>query len=669
MFSKLAAKNVGRSLRDYSVYFITIAFGVCIFYIFNSMESQTVMHYLGGKDSPNVQAILSLIDVLSVFVSVVLAFLILYANTFMIRRRKKELGTYLLLGMPQSRVAALLFLETLLIGLLALGAGLVLGIFLSQFISVFTAGLFSITMTEFYFVFSLGALLKTILYFGIIFLVVMAFNSLSVSRCKLITLLQADRTNQELKLKSIPVSVAMFVAGVVLLVIAYAMLLVRGLLRVDLLFWVMIGMGSLGTLLFFRSLSGFLLRVCQANKKLYYKGLNMFILRQFNSKINTTYVSMTVICLMLLLAIGITACAVGLNNTIENNTDAVTPFDYSLQVWHWEYDEAAGVSTQIDEDLPALLAAKGFDPAQESDCYAWHFYQVETQPLSMEDGQGGTFEVDSFEAIALSDFNALMALQGRPALALEDGRYGVLRLTDPVGRDSIERQAMDRGLALEIGGRAYLPDPAAVRADEVLTTGSTVYSMLILPDSAVEDQGWQVQYLAGDYRAANKEEADRRFWAAAQQLSDEEEHGFLDWDSRLNIYMDMMGSKILVLFIGMYLGITFLLTSAAVLALQQLSQAADNAARYRVLARLGVEEKERSRSVYIQVFLYFFLPLILAVIHAVVGMKAANDVIAEVGRVDAAASSAVTALFILVVYGAYFLATCWGSRRIIREGR
>lgn len=657
MFSKLAAKNAARSLRDYSVYFITIAFGVCIFYVFNSMESQSVLGFLGGRDSPTARAFLEIIDVLSVFVSVVLAFLILYANTFMIRRRKKELGVYLLLGMPQGRVAALLFLETLLIGLLALGAGLVLGVLLSQFISVFTAGLFSVTVTEFYFVFSPGAVAKTLLYFGVIFLVVMVFNSLSVSRCRLITLLQADRTSQDLKLKSIPASVAMFGAGAALLITAYAMLLTRGLLRVDGLFWLMIGMGALGTLLFFRSLSGFLLRVCQASKGLYYKGLNMFILRQFNSKINTTYVSMTVICLMLLLAIGITACSVGLNNTIESATSASAPFDFSLQVWEGE------------EDLPALLTEAGFSPEEEAQYHAWRFYQVETQPLAMEDGQGSRFEASGFEAIALSDFNALMALQGRPALTLEEGRYGVLQLTEPAGRESIERQALARGLALEIGGSSYTPDPAALRTDEILTSSGAVYSMLILPDRAAAGQRQGGQCIAGNYRAADKEAAEAGFLDAMDRFAPGEGQGAFTWETRLNIYMELMGSKILVLFIGMYLGIIFLMTSAAVLALQQLSQAADNAARYQILARLGVEERERSRSIYVQVFLYFFLPLALAVVHAAVGMKAANAVIAEVGKVDAAASSAVTALFILVVYGAYFLATCWGSRRIVREGR
>ena len=128
-----------------------------------------------------------------------------------------------------------------------------------------------------------------------------------------------------------------------------------------------------------------------------------------------------------------------------------------------------------------------------------------------------------------------------------------------------------------------------------------------------------------------------------------------------------MVTKVLVLFIGLYLGVVFLLTAAAVLALQQITQAADSVPRYQVLARLGAPEKMRRRAVDMQVFLSFFLPLALALVHAGVGITAANQVIAQVGRVDAAASIGVTALLLLAVYGGYFLATCWGSRRVLRE--
>ncbi|WP_297289842.1 ABC transporter permease [uncultured Flavonifractor sp.] len=589
MFSKLAVKNVGRSFRDYGVYFLTVAFGVCLFYVFNALETQAVIRYLARHPrSDVVGAIQRLIGVLSVFVWFVLAFLILYASRFLARRRAREMGTYLLLGMERWQVARLLLAETAVTALIALGVGLALGVALSQALSVFTAGLFAVPMTFFTFSVSLPALGKTVLAFAAIFLLVMLYHALSVSRRKLIALIQAERTNQELRVRNLGASVVLFLAGCALLGVAYAMLLTRGLLRVDALFWVMLGLGSLGTLLFFRGLSGFLLRLCQSSKRLYYKNLNLFILRQFNASINTTYRSMTVICLMLLLAIGITATSVGLNNTVEQMAREAQPQDVELIAWPEEEGD--------DLDLPAVLMTRGFDLSRR--CARWAAF-----PMYEDE-------------------------EGRPCLLQKDYQAYV----DAWG----ETQA---GAFLESWGARVLDGD-----------GGTLVV-----------QRW---YFLADY-AGDSQEAEDAF---LQAVTDIPATGGYQYSTRLSTWMDLVGTKVLVLFIGLYLGVVFLVASAAVLALQQLSQAADSARRYRVLSRLGVSEKMRGRSVDIQVFLAFFLPLALALIHAVVGMTAANAVIAEVGRVDAAASSAVTALLLVAVYGGYFLATCWGSRRLLRSG-
>ena len=237
MFSKLALKNVRRSVKDYGVWFLTIVFGVCLFYVFNALENQSVLRYLA--QSPRVyivDSIKNLIGMLSVFVWVVLAFLILYASGFLIRRRKKELGTYLLLGMERWQVARLLLAETVCIGAFALALGLVLGVLAAWGLSAFTAGLFAVPMTFFTFSVSISALVKTALAFAAIFLLVMVYHAFAVSRCKLIDLMQANRVNQTLRQQSLGASVALFLVGIVLLIIAYAMLLTRGLLRVDALF-------------------------------------------------------------------------------------------------------------------------------------------------------------------------------------------------------------------------------------------------------------------------------------------------------------------------------------------------------------------------------------------------------------------------------------------------
>ena len=610
MFYKLAARNVRRSVRDYSVYFITLVFGVCVFYTFNALEGQSVLLYLANSQHYMVESILTLINVFSVFVSVILAAVVLYANTFMMKRRKKELGIYFLLGLPVGKVSALLLLETLIIGVAALVVGIVAGVFFSFGLSALSASLFQVSVDFLKLTFSLKAMGKTILYFGVMFLLVMLFNGASVSRCKLIDLMQASRRSEDMKEQPLGRSVVVFLIGVALIVAAYALLLLRGIFIIDAVFWLMLAMGTAGTLLFFRSLSGFLLKLCRGNKRFYYKGLNMFTLRQFNSRIHTNYLSMTVICLMLLLAIGITACAVGMNNTMDAMTDEQAPFDITVQ------NQSADSEGLIDFD--ELIRDAGREPEELlKEAFSLTVYYNEEEV---------TGETDASGAVALSDYNSMLALQGKKSIALAPGEHMLLEENTP------------------------------------FVTGGLGITLVVVEDNVTEQlpvrrQIWSANY-AGSGEAAEA--------ALLQQLNPLNDRYILRVSSRLLTYQDLMGSKVLVIFLGLYLGVTFLLASAAVLALQQLSQAADNAYRYTLLAKLGAERKLRDRSVFIQVFLAFLLPLALAIVHAIVGMTSANAVIASVGKLDATVSSAVTAAFLVVIYGAYFIATCLGCRRLAR---
>ena len=610
MFSKLAFRNVRRSFRDYGVYLLTLTFGVCLFYTFNSLDGQGAMIYLAQSQNPMAQVIQSCIDIFSVFVAVVLACLILYANSFLLRRRKRELGTYLLLGLSQGQVSRLLFLETGLIGLASLVMGLGLGLLASQGLSALTLSMFSLRVDAFGLAFSPRAVVRTAVYFGLIFLLVMVFSGLQVSRAKLLDLMQSGRRNEELRLRPLWVSVVQFAAGVVCLLIAYAILLISGMayaIILPMLCIPMLGLGTLGTLLVFKSLSGFVLRLVQSRPKLYFKNLNVFTLRQWISKVHSTYLAQTVICILLLLAMGITASSIGLNNTIESMTGRQAPFDITVQ--------NQNADSQGTIDFPALLAAHG---VEESDL-AWQqdtiFYYNDPEVTGIEDASA---------AIRLSDCQALLSRSGQPAY---------------------------RG-----------PVPGYLTGvEEQLTTGNLGLSCVVVPDEMAQKLEVRRQVWSADY-AGDEEDTENRVQdaLAAYQM----EHGWLRVETRLNLYQETMGSKILALFLGLYLGLTFLLAAAAVLALQQLSQAADTTGRYAVLRRLGAEEKLVSRSAVEQVALAFLLPLGLALVHTVVGMKAANDLIAQAAKVDSVQSALVTALVLLLVYGGYFLATSLACRRL-----
>ena len=614
MSFKLAFRNVRRSIKDYAVYFLTLTFGVCLFYVFSALDDQSAIQFLARNNNPNVEAIFVLVGVFSAFVAVVLAGLILYANQFLMKRRKRELGTYALLGMPTGKVARLLVTETLLIGLCALVSGVALGILGSWALDKLTVAMFLAAPEEiFSFNLSWKAAGKTAAYFGVIFLIVMAFTSLSVSRSKLIDLIRSGRTNEEVSRRPLAMSVALFLLGCVTLGTAYAILLTRGLLRIDLLWFIMLGLGTVGTFLIFRSLSGFLLRLTRGHKG-YYKGLNMFVLRQWSGKVHTNCASNTVISILILLAIGVTACSVGLNDTITASVGNQTPYDLTVLNYGREgaYENA---------DIPQLFRDAGLDTDA---CFAG----VESVTVYYNDPElTGMPAAGYYAVVALSDYNRLMAGRSLPVL-----------------------ENVDKPL----------------RTPNAIVNGPAADGVAVVPDDMISQLTPRRQMVNITY-AGNVSKVDDLVRMTLDEAEDFT--GGLDimMNYKLDNYYDLIGAKILVLYMGLYLGLVFLLTAAAVLALQQLSQAADNAQRYELLSKLGAPRAMRRGALMRQVALAFLLPLALGTIHAFVGMKAANEVIQAMGRVDSVHSSLLTAGLLLVIYGGYFLATCFGAWRAVEE--
>jgi len=301
----LAIRNVRKSIKDYSIYFFTIIIGVALFYIFNSIDSQCAMMELNENELIGMLNINRLMSGLSMFISSILGFLILYANAFLIRRRNKELGIYMILGMKKRKISHILIIETLLVGVLSLAVGLIAGVFLSQWFALLTAKLLGVNISKYAFVFSGAAVIKSIIYFGIAFLVVMLFNTRNINRQKLIDLIYANHKNENYLKMNLGSSVVLFIVSLTFLVFAYLSAMNMGLkiLKMDAPALFVITCGIAGTFLFFASLSGFFLRLVSQMKGVYFSGLNLFVLKQISSKIRTSYVSMSFVCLMLFLAI------------------------------------------------------------------------------------------------------------------------------------------------------------------------------------------------------------------------------------------------------------------------------------------------------------------------------------------------------------------------------
>lgn len=315
----MSVRNVRKSVSDYGVYFLTIVIGVALFYVFNSVESQSVMMDLSKSQSLALLGLGRIMSYLTVFISAVLGFLILYANSFLIGRRKKELGIYMTLGMKKGRISRILICETSLVGLISLVVGLVIGVAASQGIAIITAKMYGFAIKhETVFVFSAPALWKCAIYFGVAFLIVMLFNTVNISRRSLIDLIYADKSPSTFRAPRFGLSLALWLISLVLLGLAYYLALSAG---IEHIFKregsLPIILGIIGTFLFFYSFSGFFLKLISRLKPVYYRKLNLFTLGQLSSRMNTAHISMSFVCLMLFLSIAFISIGEALAKSIR----------------------------------------------------------------------------------------------------------------------------------------------------------------------------------------------------------------------------------------------------------------------------------------------------------------------------------------------------------------
>lgn len=664
MFFRLSLKNMKKSFKDYAIYFLTLILGVAIFYIFNSLDSQQAMSVLGSSTYEIIDFMIQMLGGVSVLVSFILGFLIVYANNFLIRRRKKEFGIYMTLGMGKMQISRILLGETFLIGLLSLAVGLLIGIFGAQFMSLLVVRMFNGVMDGYQFVFSMKAFWKTILYFGILFLIVAVFNLISLSRYSLAGLLSAGKKNEKIRMKNPVLCVLIFLLAAADLIFQYYQVSHPETLTTGKILLIILA-GCVGTFLFFWSLSGFLLQIFQKSRKYYFKDLNAFILRQIHSKVNTMVFSMTIICLMLFLTICVLGGGLGINFSFQKMLRELTPVDVNFTDLSGEK-----VSTKLEE--------KGFDLSLLKEGYVEvSFYS--SPDLTMRDTMDRTGLDAEASGLAAnlagnenqetimkeSEYNRLAALYGMEPVEVDEDTYAIV--SDYEVTDELRNQLLEAGKTISLNGKTYRPvyESCVYGFTQMMANhGNT--GIFILADDQVREEWKGSSFLAADYQAdtqKEKEQTDREVMKYdVANMSD----GFLI-NTKIDIIAVSGGLSAAVIFISIYLGIIFLICSAAILALKELSESSDNKDRYAMLRKLGADEKMISRALFGQIGIFFFIPLLLAAVHSVFGMIFIKIGLQSIGRIDYFSSVLDAAVIFILIYGAYFLLTYFGSKRIIRN--
>lgn len=694
MLFKLSVKNMKKSFKDYAIYFLTLVLGVAIFYMFNSLDSQQAMLDVSQSTRKMIELMIQMLSFVSVFIAVILGLLIVYANNFLINRRKREFGIYMTLGMGKRQISKIILFETILVGILSLISGLIIGIFASQFMSILVGKLFEADMSKFEFVFSKSACIKTCIYFAVMYVAVMIFNTITISRYKLINLLTAIKKNETVKIKNPMLSILIFLIGAGILGYAYWKVTggIESLSTADKILPIIL-MGIIGTVLVFWSLSGFILRVIQTRKNTYLKGTNMFVLRQLNNKINTTVISMSVICIMLFLTISILSSSLSLRNTMQEDLKEMTPVDINLyktanlpEKTTNRYGKEIVYTEEQRKDSRELISTtliqNGYDINNLKDIVEIPTYTLNEWDLKASLGKYYEKAEVQFPMLAytvpetivkLSDYNKIARLYGLEEYQLQDDEYIII--CDFDNMESIRNEALKENKIMNINGKEYRSKYDTCKSGYLLmSTSHTNTGVIIVPDSfELKEENKEQYLLAANYNAQTQEEKE----AIEPMLMDTESEivkninakGIeLEGFTKIELIAASVGVATIVVFISIYLGIIFLIASSAILALKQLTESTDNKQRYIILRKIGCDEKMINQALFRQIAIFFMLPLIFAIIHSIFGIQFVMSMMSVLAAPEQLLPSVIATVVIIgVIYGLYFLATYLGSKNIISD--
>lgn len=722
MLCKLAWGNVRRAGRDYLVYLLTLTLGVTVFYAFNTISMQVD---IAGIDEEGLAQVMgSILGDLTYFLAGVMAFLMVYANNFIMKRRKKEFGLYQVLGMGRGRVATIMALETVIVSVVAFVAGIVLGVGLSQLMTFFTASLFKTQIANFHFFFSVHAFNLTLACMLVMFVLTLLLNLRAVRRTKLIELMGAERRNESIKTRNPWIAIAIFAVGVVLVGVAYYRLLRDGfpltatdskLQEAMNQFGITTAMVTVGTFALFWGLSGMLIKLLQSLRSVYWRGLNMFTVRQLSAKVNTVCFSMGVIAMILFLAITSVTCGMSIANVMNENLERYTPADMSqtyiyytpetldyykeyvnpseadrmvladstvdlYSAWHgdpWHGDrkgksadnndetgkkvsiaDVAGEHVQIDSYLSYPLG--GSDPSVTPS----EMCKTMGEKLPRAFGGSNADTMGLFVTPAIQ-YNKLRQMMGEEPVSIGLDQY---LLTCDMGGDlgDLYTKYMAGGHTLTLGGHELKPatdksdkDTAAIANSAMSSNPGTV----VVADellSQLKLQPYSSSLLVNYKQGMDTTEADEsiKYTVLDNLLVDGKEPG--SWGifiTRSEMYTQAAQMNGMISYLAIYIGFVLVVACAAILSIQQLSNVADGSRSYRVLAQIGCDDRQIRHSVMAQQAVFFLFPLAVGLAHSFVALKVIIELVSTFGNMSIGGTVGLTCAIFLAAYGGYFLVT------------
>lgn len=680
MYAQLAKTNVRKSIKDYLIYFITIAICVSLFYAITSLSSSD--YELITEESYNFRALKIILQYSTYLITAILILLIAYVNKYMIGRRKREFATYVLLGAEQISVSLMFFIETIVVGFLAIITGILVGTLFSQAI---TAIVLISAKQEVVFSIKLYAdtVVITFIFFISMFCIIGLYNVIVLRKIKLIDMINAHKQVEFQFKRSNKVYIAIFVVSIIMYIISgsYTVKLINSEIDYSVKSLMYIGISLItfiiGTYALFYSIAYIMIYIKNKCINFKYEGTNLFLIGAIVSKVKTAPILMATISITFLGAMISFIMTLVMSQWSMGYLDMRVPYDIEIRN---NYSTNFLAQSNIDDIkvIPKLDYSEIVEWLNNNGKDIESYCQVEKYIISNDDN------IKSTLAIKLSDFNKLRTMLGYDEIKLNDKEFttqwhnavsdevinnyvgknsklNINGVTYNISQDSSYKESIGEGFYFNSDNIIILPDEVCDNLDFIETNFVANIENKMKYEEANE---FRQNYIYNWFRSNNSE--------FVTKYSDENDITYRVIDIRIksleinNILTTTLAMRIL----GVYLGIVLLMISLTILSLSQLTDSIEHKDRFNVLRKLGVEENQINRIILKQISIYFIAPIVIAMIGDAIFIYnyylIYNDIITVfVGNIEFILSIIFGVALMIVIYICYFIGTYYTFKRNI----
>lgn len=677
MLGKLSVRNAKRQAKDYIIYFITIIISVALMFSFNSIAVSKDISELSTYMKDFGKAILGI----SVIIIFVMAWLINYTMKFMLEKRSKEFGTYQILGIEQKDISNMFTLENILIGSLAFVLGVGAGLFLNQFLTSIIMNLFN-QPYQIQIVFDIKAVGLTALYFFGIFVLVLLNCRRKIKKTKIYNLLYADKKNENNVIKKSKGNIIVFITSLVLLALAYLIndkefsnmsnMTGRNI-------FIALVMLIIGIYLFYISISSFIVKRYLQNKSRKYKKSNMFLYRNLTSKINTMSITMGTIALMFTIILIGGNVAVSMNTMLNNEIEMGYPFEITMS------------SVEKDFSIYKDYINKN---AKVKEMYEYDLYDVHNTNIRRA-LDGSAFEsryyYDTDSVMLLKDYNKLRQMLGYEQVSL-GGNEAIIH-SMKTAEEQFEKY-IEKNNSIEICNKILTIKQVNGESFSQISFNGYTYC-IVVPDNMEQLLINEHEKIGKDKKlnyyhklaVTTEEITTQEFSKELEELVPKKEiviiseydgEKFENKVERGLAYFHTKGERLseaksfyaIISFLAFYIALIFVMATATLLAIQQLSDSEKYKYRYELLKKLGMDELEINRTIFKQLFFYFAIPMLLPFILSIPIILSISKIFVIAVTIEEIIRNIgiIYGMFILV-YGIYFIATDVQFIRNIEEIR